>query len=203
MDHDGSCRNGNFNAATIRADTIISPRIQRPRHVHISQDTCWDIDHRLKCRRMENVPWLDTYNTMWGLCSFLGNQITNHAASMFISEVHANIDTSPCRSNIQSRPKGNEGLASLVGLAHAGRAGPSHPRSGGIVPRSSVARNTHGNTKRRYNKLPVWLQDYPLKDTYHYYYHLGWGGLGGVSSLFIIITYQIQHDPWKMHIIAI
>ena len=114
---------------------------------------------------------------------------------MFISEVHGNIDTSPCRSNIQSWPKGNEGLASLVGLAHAGRAGPSHPRSGGIVPRSSVARNTHGNTKRRYNKLPVWLQDYPLKDTYHYYYHLGWGGLGGIL---IVHHHYIPDSTWPL-----
>ena len=58
-----------------------------------------------------------------------------------ISEVHGNIDTSPCRSNIQSRPKGNEGLAALVGLAHASRAGPAHLRSGGILPRSLVGQD--------------------------------------------------------------
>ena len=73
------------------------------------------------------------------------NQLINHADSMFIhssiSEVHGNIDTSPCRSNMQSRPKGNEGLAALVGLAHASRTGPSHLRSGGILPRSSVGQD--------------------------------------------------------------
>ena len=58
-----------------------------------------------------------------------------------VSEVHGNIDTSPCRSNIQARPKGNEGLAALVGLAHASRAGPSHPRSGAIVPSNSVSKD--------------------------------------------------------------
>jgi len=58
-----------------------------------------------------------------------------------ISENHGNIDTSLCRSNIQSRPKGNEGLAALVGLAHASKAGPSHPRSGGSLPRSSVGQD--------------------------------------------------------------
>ena len=116
---------------------------------------------------------------------------------------YGNIDTSPCRSNIQSRPKGNEGLAALVGLAHASRAGPSHPRSGGIVPRSSVghtvARNTHRNTKRCYNEFSVWLWDdhasssWLLKDTYHYHFRLrGWE----VSCLFITITRNIlPHDP--------
>ena len=58
-----------------------------------------------------------------------------------VSEVHGKIDTSPCCSNIQSRPKGNEGLAALVGLAHASRAGPSHPPSGAIVSSNSVGKD--------------------------------------------------------------
>ena len=58
-----------------------------------------------------------------------------------VSEVHGNIDTSPCCSNIQSRPKGNEGLSALVGLAHASRAGPSHPRSGAIVSSNSMGKD--------------------------------------------------------------
>jgi hypothetical protein len=79
-----------------------------------------------------------------GSLSCFNNHLTHHADSMFI-HICGNIGTSPCRSNIQSRPKGNEGLAALVGLAHASRAGRSLPRSGGILPRSSVGQDgSHG-----------------------------------------------------------
>ena len=77
----------------------------------------------------EIVPWLDTYHTMWSLCSVLTtNELIMRIQCSSMSEVHGNIDTSPCRSNIQPQPKGNEGLAALVGLAHASRAGVSHPQ---------------------------------------------------------------------------
>ena len=109
-------------------------------HEHI----CCDIDHAIRIKLL-----------MHGNCTTIG-YIKYHVGSLFcfnnqlysyiimlvqcssISEVHGSIDTSPCRSNIQSWPRGNEGLAALVGLAHASRAGPCHPRSGGILPRSSV-----------------------------------------------------------------
>ena len=64
-----------------------------------------------------------------------------------ISEVHGNIDTSPCRSNIQLQPKGNQGLAALVGLAHASRAGPSHP------PRSWVGQDGSPEYSRRHQEM--------------------------------------------------
>ena len=53
--------------------------------------------------------------------------------------------------NIQPRPKGNEGPAALVGLAHASRVG-LRPEVPWV---RTVAQNTHGNIKRCYNRLPV------------------------------------------------
>ena len=58
-----------------------------------------------------------------------------------ISEVHGRIEISPCRSNIQLRPKGNKGLAVLVGFAHASRVEPFHRRSGVILLRSSMGQD--------------------------------------------------------------
>ena len=107
-----------------------------------------------------------------------------------ISEVHGNIDTSPCRSNIQSRPKGHEGLAALVGLAHASRVGPSHPRAAVGVCREvqwvrTVARNTHGNTRRCYNKLLSYSNIPIFSMTPERYISLPFivGGVGGVILL--------------------
>ena len=65
----------------------------------------------------------------------------------------------------------------------------------------TVARNTHTNTKRCYNKGPVWLITIFLMTRERYIslpFHLGWRGFGGVSCLFLIITCQIlPHDPWR------
>ena len=92
-----------------------------------------------------------------------------------ISEVHGNIDTSPCRSNIQLQPKGNQGLAALVGLARASRAGPSHP------PRSWVGQDGSPEYSRKHQEM---LQSVykitifpvtPLRNTYHYHFFLAGG----------------------------
>ena len=77
---------------------------------------------------------------MWGSVSTANSLIMLIRCSP-ISEVHGRIEISPCRSNIQSRPKGNKGLAVLVGFAHASRAEPSHRRSDVILLRSSMGQD--------------------------------------------------------------
>ena len=113
-----------------------------------------------------------------GSLSCFNNHLTHHADSMFI-HICGNIGTSPCRSNIQSRPKGNEGLAALVGLAHASRAGLSRAAVG--FCREALWARTVATDARF---LPMggvilivphhYMPDFspwPLKHTNHY--HLG------------------------------
>ena len=163
------------------------------------------IPYRIKYRWMEILPWLDTYNAMWGLYSVLATKkLIDHADSMFI-HIWSSLATLTLRHAAATYSRGPQGMKawSSCWIGSCQQSGPSHPRSGGIVPFGMVARNTHGNTRRCYNKLPVWLRlpSFPwcLKDTYHY--HLGGGG---ISWLFLLITCQIlAHDPWKIHIITI
>ena len=101
-----------------------------------------------------------------------------------ISEVHGNIDTSPCRSKIQLQPKGNQGMAALVGLAHASRAGPSHP------PRSWVGQDGSPEDSRKHQerlqrtcmfiRLPS--SSWSLRSTYHYHLVFFWRGSPACSS---------------------
>ena len=201
----------------VRADTVVCQRAQRPQHAHILRQKIIHVDPRHMVIYVGLLGYWSCHTEkiqMHGSCTMIGD-ISYHVGSLFgltteqivmlipcscMSEVHGNIDTSPCRSNIQSWPTGNEGLAVPVGLAHASRAGASHPRSGGILPRSSVGQDGSPEYSRKRSEMlrqvtcmiiRLSSSSWPLKDT-----SLGWGDWGVI--LIVSHHYMPDSSPWPL-----
>ena len=119
---------------------------------------------------------------------------------MFI-HIWSSLATLTLRHAAVTYNRGSQGMKawSSCWIGSCQQSGPSHPRSGGIVPFGTVARNTHRNARRCYSKLPVWLRlpSFPwcLKDTYHY--HLGCGG-GWGDILIVPPHYMPDSCPWPL-----
>jgi hypothetical protein len=142
---------------------------------------------------------------MWGSVSTANSLIMLVRCSP-ISEVHGRIEISPCRSNIQSRPKGNKGLAVLVGFAHASRAEPSHRRSDVILLRSSMGQDgspeyslRDATTHVLYDRIMFffWCVFFLLADYFYcfYLYHF-YGYQYYEKSLLSLLLFLLQPESW-------